>query len=200
MKEKIVHRKLGVKIRHISDSLGHAVVSVPEKTKHLQQFGGENNRDTDDDHFSVMLESGVNMKKFKVLMGQGQEIEDDEECENVPQLESAAGQAAVDVGSHKKEVNGDGLGSVLHRIQGDTLWVTDLSQHEVDSDSSSMSSTMVKASKYLSFSGVVKEETYEDDILGIIFTLPVEGQTHNVKFDFHIVADDPVQVAREMVI
>ena len=62
-----------------------------KKTKHLQQFVGENNRDTDDDNFSVMPESGVNMKKFRVLMGQGQEIEDDDEYENVPQLDSAAG-------------------------------------------------------------------------------------------------------------
>ena len=57
----------------------------------------------------------------------------------------------------------------------------------------------MQASKYLSFAGVFEEETYEDDILGLIFTLPVEGQTQNVKSDFHIVADDPVQVSREMV-
>ena len=36
-------------------------------------------------------------------------------------------------------------------------------------------------------------------MLGLIFTLSVEGQTQNVQFDFHIVADDPVQVTREMV-
>ena len=52
---------------------------------------------------------------------------------------------------------------------------------------------------YLYFAGVVKEETYKDDILGLIFNLPVEGKTQNVKSDFHIVADDTVQVAREMV-
>ena len=77
--------------------------------------------------------------------------------------------------------------------------MTYLSQHEVAADSSALSATMVPASKYLSISGVVKEETYEDEILGMIVTLPVEGQIQNVKFDFHIVADDPVQVAREMV-
>ena len=98
MKENIVHRKLGVKIHHIYDSQGRAVVSIPKKTKHPQQFGSENNRDTDDDHFSVMPESEVNMKKFRVLMGQGKEIEDDEECENVPQLESTDRKATVDVG------------------------------------------------------------------------------------------------------
>ena len=78
LKENIVHRKPGVKIRHLSDSHGHAVVSVPEKTKHPHQFDGENNRDTDDDHFSMMPDSEVNMKKVRLLMGQGQEIGDDE--------------------------------------------------------------------------------------------------------------------------
>ena len=89
--ENIVHRKLGVKIHHIYGSKGHYIVSVPEKTKHPQQFGGESNRYTDDDHFSVMPDSEVNMNKFRVMVGQGQEIEDDKECENFPQLESAAG-------------------------------------------------------------------------------------------------------------
>ena len=65
----MVNRKLGVKILHLYDSQGRAVVSVLEKSKHPQQFGGENNRDTDDDHFSVMPESEVNMKIFMVLMG-----------------------------------------------------------------------------------------------------------------------------------
>ena len=59
-----------------------------------------------------------------------------------------------------------------------------------------MSSTMVPASRCLSFAGVVEEGTYEADMLGVIVTLPVEGQIQNVQFDFHIVADDLVQVAR----
>ena len=79
LREKIVHQKLGVEIRHLSDSQGPAVVSVPEKTKHTQQLCGENNIDKDDDHFSVMTGSEVNMKK------------DYEEFDNVPQLESDAG-------------------------------------------------------------------------------------------------------------
>ena len=80
LREKIVHRKLGVKIRHLSDSQGHTIVSEPEKTKHPHQFGGEKHRDMDDDHFSVIPDSEKNMKKFRVIMGQGQEIEDDKEC------------------------------------------------------------------------------------------------------------------------
>ena len=96
------------------------------------------------------------MKKFRVLVGQGQEIEDDEECENVPQLESSARQAAVEVGSNMKEGNGDGLGAVLHRLQGEAIWLIYLSEHEVAADSSALSATMVPASKHLSFAGVVE--------------------------------------------
>lgn len=40
---------------------------------------------------------------------------------------------------------------------------------------------------------------YQDDILKLIITLPVDGQTQNVQFKFHLVEDDPVEVAREMV-
>ena len=77
--------------------------------------------------------------------------------------------------------------------------MTYLSQHEVAADISALSATMVPASKYISFDGAFEEETYEDDILGIIFTLPVDGQTQNVPFQFHVFADDPIQLAREMV-
>ena len=84
-------------ILHLSDYQVPAVVSVPEKTKHPQQFGDTNNRDMDDDHFSEMPESNINMNKVKVLMGRGEEIEDDKTCENFHQLESSSGQAAVDV-------------------------------------------------------------------------------------------------------
>ena len=143
----------------------------------------------------MVPDSEVNINKSRVLIDQGQEIEDEEEYYNAPQLEPTDGQAAVDVGSG----NGDGKGSVLHRVQCDALWVTDLSQHEFAADSSALSATMVPTSKYLSFDGVVEEETYEDDIVGIIVTLLVEGQIQNLLFDFHILADDPVQVAREMV-
>ena len=79
-------------------------------------------------------------------MVQGQEIEDDAEFHHVPQLESAAGQATVDVGLHMKEGNGDESGAVLHHVKGDALWVTDLSQHEVAAYSSALSATMVPES------------------------------------------------------
>ena len=89
-------------------------------------------------------------------MGQWHEIEDDKECDNVPQLESPAGKAAVDVRSHMKEVNVDGAGVVLQRAQCDAIGVTALSQHDVAADRSALSTTMLTASKYLSFAGVVE--------------------------------------------
>ena len=77
--------------------------------------------------------------------------------------------------------------------------MTDLSQHKFSAGSSALLATIVPASKYLYFAGVVEEDTYEYDILGIMFTLPVEGQIQNLQFDFHSVAYDTVQVVREMV-
>lgn len=57
---------------------------------------------------------------------------------------------------------------------------------------------------YLVAAAVIEDENpnsrpYADDILKLIVTLPVDGQTQNVQFDFHLVEDDPVQVAKEMV-
>ena len=56
---------------------------------------------------------------------------------------------------------------------------------------------------YLVAAAVINEEAdvrpYADDILKLVVTLPVEGQTQNVQFDFHLVEDDPVQVGKEMV-
>ena len=56
--------------------------------------------------------------------------------------------------------------------------------------------------QYLVFAAVIEEDEgnpYDDDVMKLIITLPVEGKTQNVQFDFHLVEDDPVQVAREMV-
>lgn len=61
-----------------------------------------------------------------------------------------------------------------------------------------------QAQSYLVAAAVIEDENsnirpYADDILKLVVTLPVDGQTQNVQFDFHLVEDDPVQVAKEMV-
>lgn len=58
---------------------------------------------------------------------------------------------------------------------------------------------------YLVAAAVIEDEgpnirPYADDLLQLVVTLPVEGQTQNVQFAFHLVEDDAVQVAKEMVL
>jgi hypothetical protein len=43
-------------------------------------------------------------------------------------------------------------------------------------------------------------DAVQEEVMKLILTLPFEGKTSNVQFDFHLIEDDPVQVAREMVI
>ena len=58
-----------------------------------------------------------------------------------------------------KEGNGDGVGAVLQRAQGDSLGLTYLSQNKFAADSSALSTTIVPESNYLSFAGIVEKET-----------------------------------------
>ena len=135
---------------------------------------------TDDDHFSGMPESETNMKKVKVLMGRGEEIEDDEYDDpsaavRIPPPSIVAKGIARDTSSGVGSVDGDQQNSA------------------------------VPESKYCAFAAVIDEEatdrgnSYEDDIMKLVITLPVEGKSQNVQFDFHLVQDDAVQVAKEMV-
>jgi hypothetical protein len=137
-------------------------------------------RGTDDDHFSGMPESETNMKKVKVLMGRGEEIEDEEHdvpstAVSIPPPSVVAKGLAIDVS----------LG--LRSIEGE------------------QQSSTVQESKYCAFAAVIDEEAtdrvnpYEDDVMKLVITLPVEGKSQNVQFDFHLVQDDAVQVAKEMV-
>lgn len=94
--------------------------------------------------------------------------------------------------------------------QGFSLLNSNSSMHHVQTSSSipSTSSALSNASnqlqKFLVSTSVVEDVSaamphYQDDILKLIVTLPVDGQQQNVQFDFHLVEDDPVEVAREMV-
>lgn len=74
-------------------------------------------------------------------------------------------------------------------------------QHQ---ESISRQTSDVNQSHYLVAAAVIENEgpnirPYADDILKLVVTLPVEGQTQNVQFDFHLVEDDPIKVAKEMV-
>uniref|UniRef100_A0A7S4J5M1 non-specific serine/threonine protein kinase n=1 Tax=Odontella aurita TaxID=265563 RepID=A0A7S4J5M1_9STRA len=145
----------------------------------------------DEDHFGDMPDSEVNMKKVKVLMGRGQEIEDDDEHDTsapagVQHIATPAAAFALvsEEPSPKQPEQSTAGGSTQ---QAPTMIVN------------ASATSDVTESKYLSFAAVVAEDAPEEDILKVMLALPVEGETQNVQFDFHLVEDDPVQVAREMV-
>jgi WNK lysine deficient protein kinase len=76
-------------------------------------------------------------------------------------------------------------------------------QHQVMRDANSNIAAAPQSS-YLVAAAVFEQENpnirpYADDILELVVTLPVDGQTQFVQFKFHLVEDDPVQVAKEMV-
>ena len=137
-------------------------------------------RGTADDHFNGMPESEINMKKVKVLMGRGEEIEDEEYDDpsaavRIPPPSVVAKGLARDVSSDMPSAEGE------------------------------QQTSLMQESKYCAFAAVIDEEAtdgtnpYEDDVMKLVITLPVEGKSQNVQFDFHLVQDDAVQVAKEMV-
>lgn len=167
----------------------------------------DNSLEEESDRFDEMPDSEVNMKRVTVLMGRGEELKDDKEQELIetedddaspnlrntnalmtPQMQTNDGDASrrserVDSIS---QATGFVVTSASEGQRFDQQRVSDIHQ------------------QYLVAAAVIEEDSpqfvpYEDDMLKLIITLPVEGQPQNVQFDFHLVQDDPVQVAREMV-
>ena len=135
----------------------------------------------DEDHFNGMPDSEINMRKVKVLMGRDEEIEDNDEDPNAPAKAHLLVQAQAQARNRLPHTGWDGK----VEMNGST--------DEVGTNS-----------KYCVFAAVVDDETqgqnsYEDDIMKSVITLPVEGKAQHVQFDFHLIEDDPVQVAKEMV-
>ena len=148
----------------------------------LKEHVRQNSLDEDEsDRFAEMPESEVNnMKKVKVMMGRGEELkeEDDivEDVNHVTKRTPSDLNSSVEVGSISSQQN----------VQPS-------------------SETNGKKLHYLVAAAVIAEndqsnsQPYPDDILQLVITLPVEGQTQNVQFNFDLVEDDPIQVAKEMV-
>lgn len=120
----------------------------------------------DGDTFEEMPQSETNMKKVKVMMGRGQELEEDESSSRREDRDSGgvASHNAADTAPQDPKTSGQYL--VAAAVLGNESQNT---------------------------------RPYPDDVLKLVITLPVEGQTQNVQFDFHLVEDDPVKVAKEMV-
>lgn len=167
----------------------------PPRPNHVH--ARQNSMDDDSDHFEEMPDSEVNIvKKVKVLMGRGQELEntsDDLPILDTTPLVSNVGEPTAGRPHSSGHVSVGSTSSRTEESIGGNEPVTGQAPH-----------LQVAQPHYLVAAAVIEEESsfirqYEDDILKLIIRLPVEGQTQNVQFDFHLVEDDPVQVAKEMV-
>ncbi|CAB9508573.1 Probable serine/threonine-protein kinase WNK5 [Seminavis robusta] len=146
------------------------------------------------DRFDEMPDSEVNIKKVKVLMGRGQELQEDE----APLADSSA--KSVEGSTHSRN-------SSVDRLQDQGAPVLKNGVHPPQSGSKNKANAVptvqvAQPDHYLVAAAVIENEaaqTYTDEMLKLVVTLPVEGQTQNVQFDFHLVEDDPVQVGKEMV-
>jgi WNK lysine deficient protein kinase len=150
----------------------------PLKSRNLSVASSAEEDDEDGDRFEEMQQSEINMRKVKVMMGRGQELKEE-------QQESEGGAPLAD----------------NRTIDSGVQTSSDVGTGQQQQQSSSQQQSFAH---YLVAAAVIEHENphirpYADDILKLVVTLPVDGQTQNVQFDFHLVEDDPVQVAKEMV-
>jgi WNK lysine deficient protein kinase len=165
-----------------SQSITSPSKEVPPTVRHSLH---QNSLDEDEsDRFEEMPDSEVNnMKKVKVMMGRGEELkEEDDVVEDVThntKRSSTDVNSSIEVGSISSSQNvqqsNDTNGKKLHYLVAAAV----IEENE-------------QTNSY-------QQQPYHDDVLKLVITLPVEGQTQNVQFDFDLVEDDPIQVAKEMV-
>uniref|UniRef100_A0A7S1D4X8 Uncharacterized protein n=1 Tax=Cyclophora tenuis TaxID=216820 RepID=A0A7S1D4X8_CYCTE len=147
-----------------------------------------------------MPDSEVNIKNVKVMMGRGQELEEEDPGSKLPS------QVEVQPDGGDTETDVPPVPSVTRQSASSSWRVSAVGGSTNGSNPRSQRSQGAQAEgqQYLVAAAVIEDESplvqpYKDEILKLIITLPVDGQTQNVQFDFHLVEDDPVQVAREMV-
>lgn len=146
--------------------------------------------DNDGDQFDEMPQSETQMRKVKVMMGRGRELEEDE-----GPTETVRSKSAENIDPPPKEVLAPSAPASV---------VAPLTLPEAEPTAVAMPQIPPPSQHYLVAAAVIENENpharpYPDDVLKLVVTLPVEGQTQNVQFDFHLIEDDPVKVAKEMV-
>ena len=162
------------------------------------------------DRFDEMPDSEINMKKVKVMMGRGEELKERVELDNDESTDNAPTQGLIipktDSTLLQNSLGDDECTTLQNQRMQSTgpisgfVVTTVIDGQTLGSDNRLAENQQ----QYLVAAAVIEEDSphfvpYEDDMLKLIITLPVEGQPQNVQFDFHLVQDDPVQVAREMV-
>ncbi|KAL7473707.1 hypothetical protein ACHAXS_014200 [Conticribra weissflogii] len=127
-----------------------------------------------EDHFGAMPENEANMKRVTVLMGRGTTLEEEDTQSSAPATTSDS-------------------------IPPPNIVKAPLSRNVSEVETISLNSTV-----HYKVSALPKDEVldgskpYPNDTINLALTLPDESQT-TIEFEFDLVNDDPVQVAREMV-
>ena len=167
--------------------------TVTDKAPSATPANDQGSADGDEsDRFDEMPDSEViDFRKVKVLMGRGQELKEDEE----PLVDTSG--RSID-GSTQSHTSSDRLPDPNNQTLKNGIPALRASKKV----NVGPSLQVTQPGHYLVAAAVIENEAalaYPDDILKLVVTLPVEGQTQNVQFDFHLVEDDPVQVGKEMV-
>lgn len=134
-----------------------------------------------DDHFGEMPENEANMKRVKVLMGRGTALDDDEEPPSQQLEETSLSNAPPGLQIPYAPAPLQAAKTAMTRT------ISEL-------DASSLGS----ASQYKVSAVSHHDIPSSNDAINLALTLPDENQT-TVEFVFDLVNDDPVQVAKEMV-
>ncbi|KAL7513385.1 hypothetical protein ACHAXN_010466 [Cyclotella atomus] len=136
-----------------------------------------------DDHFGEMPENEANMKPVKVMMGRGKALDDESEPPTQQLGETSLSQHPTPVPP------------ITVLAPAPIQVYTNMTRSISEADNSSMGS--VPQYKVSSVPNPANPSPNEAAI-NLALTLPDENQT-TVEFEFDLVNDDPVQVAKEMV-
>ena len=146
--------------------------------------------------FEEMPDREVNIRKVKVMMGRGRELKEDDD----EPVKSTEAQPSIDAQIPPSTSMQDS-----QMVANPALANTNAAPIGTGNPATTIDGSSNQGIHYIVKAAVVGNEQqaysrpYENDILKLILTLPVDGKPQNVQFDFHLIEDDPIQVAKEMV-
>ena len=157
------------------------------------------NDDNSVDHFTTMPEIESNIKNVTVLMGRDVQITDDDNNDN-KLLPKEGSQNVVSSYTITPTIN---VPASDPKYLNDGMR-TNEREKEISKDDNlenpAASTTAQPPGKYIVAANVEEPPgTADNDKILLNLTLPIEGNAQDVQFEFHLVNDDPVKVAKEMV-
>ncbi len=159
--------------------------------------------------FESMPEAEINMKPVTVLMGRGQELDESDQNAPIPMMElppsvavpaPAPASAIMSTQHHQQTVPAQ---PVVNNDNGSGNEVQDAAERRASQLSSEGQSSIPAKSNYSLVAVVVEDNNsphvFPNDIIKLQMTMTVGNQEQHIQFGFHLVQDDAIQVAKEMV-